>query len=856
MSTSSGIVLDVTNQLILGSGVIGNGLTLEIDSPSAVIANASGQTLVLNSSTTNNGLLEATNGGTLLITGTVNNLGQNLVSSGGTIQVAGGTLQGTWGGPLQTVTGNSATLDGVTNGALTFLPGSVYTSGDRTTLVTQGNIVNNGSINLAAGVFGSFLTLAANTTLSGTGALTLSTGAAFAVITTSSGQVQTLTNQSTIQGAGWIEHPVTVLNQGTILANVSGQPLYVDGTITNTGLMEATNGGTLSLRSSGGPVTNSGTLEAAGGTLVLSGSGGFTNTAAGVLEAINGGTVLISATTVNNLGQNIVSSGGTIQVADGTLQGTWGGALQTATGHSATLDGVTNGALTFLPGSVYTSGDRTTLVTQGNIVNNGSINLTAGVFGSFLTLAANTTLSGTGTLTLSTGAAFAVIQANGVQTLTNQSTIQGAGWIVYPVTVLNQGTILANVSGQPLYVDGAITNTGLMEATNGGTLSLRSSGGPVTNSGTLQANGGTLKVTNLTNFNGNTLTGGTYIINGATGSTGTLQLSSLGNNAAGEIVNNAATIILNGPNANTLFQDAGGNAAVAPLANNSGSLTISGGYNFTTAGNLQNSGAVDVETGSKLSTGTSNYSQTAGSTTIGGLLTTNNYTQTNGTTTVENGGKLTITGMLTQSGGVFDVQPGGAVDPLNYYVNGGIAEVDGDLIANVFVANGAQLTGIGTIAGSLNYAGVFSPGSNGLPGGITVAGNFSLFPTSLFIESIAGVNNFGILNDSGNVALGGALDVELLNFMPTIGSEFTFIDAQMISGVFATTNLPNLGPSEEFIVQYNPTNVELCAVSPSNPVCGAAPPSTVPEPSSIFLLSTVGIAALWCVKQTRRRCLG
>ena len=102
--------------------------------------------------------------------------------------------------------------------------------------------------------------------------------------------------------------------------------------------------------------------------------------------------------------------------------------------------------------------------------------------------------------------------------------------------------------------------------------------------------------TPLTNFSGNTLTGGTYIVNGATGQGGYLQLD-LGANGGGEILDNAAGIVLNGPTGYTFFEDPFGHNALTNLAANitaQSSFTVTGGYDFQTVGDFSNAGTVHV----------------------------------------------------------------------------------------------------------------------------------------------------------------------------------------------------------------------------------------------------------------------
>src|ERR1700730_13645004 len=133
-----------------------------------------------------------------------------------------------------------------------------------------------------------------------------------------------------------------------------------------------------------------------------------------------------------------------------------------------------------------------TISNAGQIVINGG-----GGTNTILNLNSNTTLSGGGTMTLSaatgTGSAF-IQQGVGGLTLTNKGIIQGTGIIGNGgLAVNNQGTIDANTAtgqaGIALNGSGGVTNTSLLEATNGGTLSIQNA---VNNAGgNITANGGT-----------------------------------------------------------------------------------------------------------------------------------------------------------------------------------------------------------------------------------------------------------------------------------------------------------------------------------------------------------------------------
>jgi hypothetical protein len=197
-----------------------------------------------------------------------------------------------------------------------------------------------------------------------------------------------------------------------------------------------------------------------------------------------------------------------------------------------------------------------------------------------LDLNANTTLTGGGkvTLAVASGGGNAYIEQNtGGLTLTNtNNTIEGSGIIG------NGGLTVVNSTGGTISSD-----------VSGGSLVLNGSGG-LTNSGTLQVSSGALlQVTSgpFTNFSGTTLTGGKYNVSG------TLEIDELGT-AGGEIVTNAAGITLDGSAAK--FVDADGNSALTDLATNTGkgSFTVTGGADFTTAGNFTNKGTLSVGAGS------------------------------------------------------------------------------------------------------------------------------------------------------------------------------------------------------------------------------------------------------------------
>jgi len=562
---------------IQGSGTIGSNDVytapyLTLTNYATIDANTNGQTLniLTDGTVTNNSVLEATNGGilNLNVDGGLNNPilnggGSITAGAGSTVNVTnsaidGGTLTTSGNGVMQTVV--TAYLNGGSGqGAITLSNGSTYTAGAGTQTFINGTL-NLGTTTGSTLALSGVLQLVGATTLSGTGGVVNMTGGEIGT----NGSFQVLNNYVTIQGSGTIgsndvytDPYLTLNNYATIDANTNGQTLNIltDGAVTNNSVLEATNGGTLNLNLDGGinnPILN-------GGGSITAGTGSTVNI---TNSAIDGGTLTTS-------GSGVMQTVGTAYLNGGTTQG----------------------AITISDHSTYTAGADTLTYVNGKLNLGSSTGGTLALSGN-LQLVGQTTLSGPGSVTLSGGQ----IGTNGsFQTLVNDSTIQGYGVIgansgpLDPyLYVSNVGKIVANVTGQTLEI------TGL---------------GNLTNSGILQANtGSTLKVTtNLTNFSGNTLTGGTYNANG-----GLIQLN-LGSNTGGEIVNDAATIVLSGPAAS--IEDSNGHNAMSNFSTiaTTGSLAVLNGQVFTTNTSLlTNSGTLTVgANGSEVNVDDGSYTQTS-----------------------------------------------------------------------------------------------------------------------------------------------------------------------------------------------------------------------------------------------------
>ena len=218
---------------------------------------------------------------------------------------------------------------------------------------------------------------------------------------------------------------------------------------------------------------------------------------------------------------------------------------------------------------------------QGTITNSGlmTLNSTTSTSDLSLTGGGTVTLAGTGTLTMSNSANNRIYGGNTTALVIGpQQLVQGAGQIGFgQTTMTNNGTIIANQSA------------GIVISPNGSGF---------TNNGTVQSNGSTdtLQMTGtFTNWNSGTqtLTGGTY--NALAG--GTIKFD------GANIVNNAATILLNGAGSDIVngMTSADG-IAPATFAHNlaAGVFTINGGRNYNLLSGFTNAGITNVGPGSTL----------------------------------------------------------------------------------------------------------------------------------------------------------------------------------------------------------------------------------------------------------------
>lgn len=442
------IVVSGENADIGGQALVGGTQTLVVDG--RISANVSGgQLQIRESNVINNGILEAQNGGQLTLSSDVTgNVGSQIVAgAGSTVLQSGVTISGevnaSGTGVFRPTNSSANILDGVTfNGDLDMATASAREQVINGLTLNGEIAVNEGSdiFSLNTNTFDGAGTIAFGDTsiagnnfyLDGNGVTTL--GADFVV----RGENGTIGGQALLGGTQ------TLVVDGRISADVNGgQIVITDSAVTNNNLLEAQNGGQLTLDSAVSNGTSGEIRVGTGSTVLMDGvavSGGTINTSGtGVLRAINSHANFLDGVDVN----------GTIDME------TTGGILHII--NDLALDGEIN---INSNGDLYSDNSNT-------FSGPGSIN-----FGSGSGL--NVFLDGNGTTTL--GADFTIRGENG--------TIGGQSLVAGTQVLANQGTISADVAGGIITItDSAVANTGLMEAQNGAQLRLNSD---VTNSGSGQ----------------------------------------------------------------------------------------------------------------------------------------------------------------------------------------------------------------------------------------------------------------------------------------------------------------------------------------------------------------------------------
>jgi hypothetical protein len=362
---------------------------------------------------------------------------------------------------------------------------------------------------------------------------------------------------------------------------------------------------------------------------------------------------------------------------------------------------------------------------------------------------------------------------------------------------LNNYGLLNNYGGIDVFTTGTLNNASGAQFNNYGGIHIGFEGGYLGNAGLLN-NYGAIDVNSDLGYFSNS---GTIYNYGEIGSFGG--------------IGNAGTIYSSGEI--NVGHDGFSNSGTVY---SSGAINISDASSFSNGGTLYNYGMIYGHIGSQLFNSglLNNYGQLTDG---GGCCgfdnsgTLNNYAGSY----LENHGTLGNSGTILVASGAVLVNAS-IHSPATYEQSAGSTVVDGLFTSDTPIQiDGGTLSGKGIIQGDVMMGGTLSPGDS--PGRLTIQGNYTQLSTGTFFAELAGLipgTQYDQLVVSGLATLDGTLDVVLLNgFVVKVGDSFVLMTFGSESGQFSALDLPTLSRYEQWLLSYNANDLTLSVLGTPTP---------------------------------------
>lgn len=469
-------------------------------------------------------------------------------------------------------------------------------------------------------------------------------------------------------------------------------------------------------------------------------------------------------------------------------------------------------------GTLNLNGGAGLTINGPSLANNGSINVKGGIGGTSVLKFNGGILTGSGIVTLIDIGIGG--QISGTFTQGTGHTIQGVGGIDAVFT--NNGLVNANTPGGRLSLGtnatpSPVTNGGVLEATNGGRLSLL--GVPITQSSSAQigasGTGSIVTFDSSASTGGPTINGGTLVssdggafqvINSGTiGSlTNNAQINILGGSGLkviGDLVDNGTIAVSTSPGADSTLSFDGG------LLSGTGTIVLNDDNSAHLTGSLTQGSTHLIQGHGKVTAALTNNG-VVNANVAGGRISLNGTVTNYGLMRVSNGSLLQFNNVLTNlAGGIltdgsYEVDSGSTIDlPGSINTNAATITLGGPGYS--FSALNSLSNNVGTFTlgsgaqfvrtGSLTNSGIINV--NG--GKLSVTTSLSLDPASTLNYALSGTaqdSQYGLIIAGSTLAIAGTLNVTLANgFRPKPNDLFDILDWGSRSGTFSTVNLENLG---------------------------------------------------------------